>query len=401
MCFDPFTPAALEDPYPQYRLFREDSPVYWSDKMRSWCLFGYDDVRELFCDQQRFSTDRSRADKYKGKPPSASTELRTVQSDPPASTQVRKLLTLSLTPKVRAAQPLIDALIDEQLEVVEAATEKAVCEAELAGEIDFIDEFAYALPVNVIAELFAVPRDDWGQFQQWSFKIARGMDHFYSKGDLGVALGEISNYFFGLVARRRENPGEDLISKLLAVENDGDRLNDLEAVSMCTALVFAGHETTVNLLGNGMLALLRDPEQLRLLAGGDVTPESAMEELVRFDGPAQIISRTAVEAVEMGGERIEAGTAVVAMLGSANRDPSEFVEPDQLDLGRDPNNHLAFGLGAHFCPGANLSRMETRAAFPAFLGRYPDICLGDSAPSWRPTAVLRGLEHLPVRLGRG
>ncbi|KAA0233516.1 MAG: Polyketide biosynthesis cytochrome P450 PksS [Acidimicrobiales bacterium] len=399
MHFDPFTPEAIEDPYPQYRRFREDAPVYWSDKIKSWCLFGYDDVRELFCDQ-RFSTDRSRADKYKGRPPPASTELRTVQSDPPASTQVRKLLTLSLTPKVRAAQPLIDALIDEQVEVVEAATERAVGDAQLAGEIDFIDEFAYALPVNVIAELFAVPRDDWGQFQQWSFQIARGMDHFYSKSDVGRALGEFANYFFALASQRRENPGEDLISKLLEVENDGDRLNDVEVVSMCTTLVFAGHETTVNLLGNGMLALLREPEQLRMLAGGAVSPQAAMEELVRYDGPAQLISRTAVEEVEMRGQRIDPGKAVVAMLGSANRDPSEFDEPDSLDLARDPNNHLAFGLGAHFCPGANLSRMETRAAFPAFLRRFPDIRLGDTPHSWRPTAVLRGLEHLPVRVSR-
>jgi cytochrome P450 len=201
-----------------------------------------------------------------------------------------------------------------------------------------------------------------------------------------------------MVQARARTSGDDLVHRLLRADYHGDRLTAMEAVAMCTALVFGGHETTVNLLGNGMLALLRHAEQLERLRAAPALIDSAVEELLRFDSPAQFISRTAVADFELRGKIIKRGESVLAGLGAANRDPAVFSEPDRLDIARTPNPHVAFGLGTHFCPGAQLSRIEARAAIPALLRRFPKMRLGTAPPVWRPTAVLRGLEHLPVRL---
>jgi cytochrome P450 len=224
------------------------------------------------------------------------------------------------------------------------------------------------------------------------------MDRFYTGGEARRGLDEIGAYFYGLVEKRRGTSGGDLVRRLLDAEYHGDRLTDLEVVALCTALVFGGHETTVNLIGNGMLALLRHRDELEKLRTDDALVEPAVEELLRYDGPAQMISRTALADFDLRGKRIRAGDAVLACLGAANRDPAIFDEPDRLDVGRDPNPHLAFGLGTHFCPGAQLSRIEARAALPALLQRFPRLRLGDAPPLWRRTAVLRGLERLPVRV---
>jgi cytochrome P450 len=186
--------------------------------------------------------------------------------------------------------------------------------------------------------------------------------------------------------------------RLLQAEYRGDRFSDMEVVAMCTALVFGGHETTVNLLGNGLFALLRDAAALEQLRNDSAAIETAVEELLRFDSPAQMISRTANTAFTWRDQPITAGDAVVAMVGAANRDPAAFADPDRLELSRAPNAHLAFGLGTHFCPGAPLTRIEARAAIPALLRRFPRLRLGNTVPVRRPTAVLRGFEHLYVRL---
>ena len=240
-----------------------------------------------------------------------------------------------------------------------------------------------------------MPAADRPRFQEASRVIARGTDRFYSGREASSGLAELGAYFLQLVGERRDTPGDDLVRRLLAAEHHGDRLSELEVVAMCTALVFGGHETTVNLLGNGMLALLSHPERLAALCDTPAAIEAAVEELLRFDSPAQLISRTAVADFTWRGAAIRAGDVVLACLGAANRDPAVFAAPDRLDLGRSPNPHLAFGLGAHFCPGAALSRLEARAAIPALLRRFPRLRLA-GPPVRRPTAVLRGLEHLPV-----
>jgi len=201
-----------------------------------------------------------------------------------------------------------------------------------------------------------------------------------------------------MVQQRKETTGDDLVHRLLGVEYRSDRFTEPEVVAMCTALVFGGHETTVNLIGNGVLALLRHPEQLEELRANPARIETAVEELLRFDSPAQMISRTAIRDVRLRERQIKAGDAVLAAIGAANRDPEVFAAPDELDLGRRPNPHLAFGLGTHICPGAQLTRIEGRAAIPALLRRFPRLHLGSAPPVRRKTAVLRGLECLPVRV---
>jgi cytochrome P450 len=397
--FDPFTPEAIADPYEQYRRFRDDEPVHWSEKLRSWVLFRYDDVAAFFHDDERLSSDRSKAAKFKGpRGPEGGMGLRTVSTDPPEHVPVRAMLTASLNPRVRAVGPRVDELVALLLDRVAAAVGRVVERAELSGEVDLIEQFAYPLPINVIADLFDVPQPERAQFQSWSHAIARGMDRFYSGGEVNQGLQEMGTYFYQMVQERKATEGDDLVHRLLHAEYRGDRFSEPELVAMCTALVFAGHETTVNLLGNGILALLRHPESLERLRAAPILIETAVEELLRFDSPAQMISRTAAADFEWRGRRINAGDTVLAAVGSANRDPEAFAEPDRLDIARSPNPHLAFGLGTHICPGAQLTRIEARAAIPALLRRFPRLRLGTAPPVRRKTAVLRGLERLPVRV---
>lgn len=399
MRFDPFSDAAIEDPYPQYHALRAADPVHWSDKLKSWVLFRHDDVGAFFRDDERLSSDRSKATKFRstGSPRSAP-QLRTVAIDPPEHGPVRALLNATLAPRVRAVAPRVDELVATLLERLGPAVERVAERAELDGEVDFIERFAYPLPIDVICELFDVPARDRTQIRAWSHTVARGMDRFYSRDEAGRGLQELHGYFFRLVEERRGSGGDDLIHRLAAAEHRGDRFSELEVVVMCGTLVFAGHETTVNLLGNGLNALLRHPEQLERLRAAPEGIEVAVEELLRFDSPAQLISRTALADFALRGKTIRTGDAVLGAIGAANRDRDAFADPDRLDLAREPNPHLAFGFGTHFCPGAQLTRIEARAALPALLRRFPRLRAGGSPPVRRRTAVLRGLERLPVRV---
>jgi len=396
--FDPFTADAIEDPYPQYHRLRREEPVHWSEKLRSWVLFRQDDVSAFFHDDERLSSDRSKAAKFKGPRLPEGMRLRTVATDPPEHVPVRAMLTASLNPRVRTVGPRVDELVALLLDRVGEAVARVVERTELTGEVDLIEEFAYPLPINVIAELFDVPESDRPQFQEWSHGIARGMDRFYSGGDASQGLQQMGVYFYQLLQGRKETAGDDLVHRLLRAEYRGDRFTEAELVAMCTALVFGGHETTVNLIGNGVLALLRHSEELERLRADASLIEIAVEELLRFDSPAQLISRTAAVDFEWRGKEIKKGDVVLAAIGAANRDPEAFAAPDQLDLTRSPNPHLAFGLGTHICPGAQLTRIEARAAIPALLRRFPKLRLGTAPPVRRPTAVLRGLERLPLRV---
>ena len=397
--FNPFTAEALADPYPQYALLRAGDPVHWSDKLRGWVLFRYDDVVAFFRDDERLSSDRAAATKFRGpRLPEGTPRLRTVASDPPEHDPVRAMLNASLAARVRSVGPRVDALIGALLERIGTAVERSVEQSELTGEVDLIADLAYPLPITIIADLLGIPASDREQFQAWSHAIARGMDRFYSGGAAAEGLQELGAYFVQLLGQRQTTPGDDLMRDLLAAEHHGERLSQLEVVALCTALVFGGHETTVNLIGNGMLSLLRDRGALEVLRAEPALITPAVEELLRFDSPAQFISRTARVDFAWRGSTIRAGDAVLAGLGAANRDPEVFAAADRLDLRRSPNPHVAFGLGTHFCPGAQLSRIEARAAINALLRRYPRLRLGDRSPVHRATAVLRGLERLPVRV---
>ncbi len=408
--FEPFTPEAFDDPHPQYRRLRAEAPVLWSDRLRSWVLFGYRDVHRFFS-EPALSADRSLAAKYEGE---RDDRIRGVGSEPPEHTPVRAAITRSLYPMVAQLLPAVEALVGDMLDVLARSVDRFLDEsARLGGDsaggdaspADLIRDFAYPLPIAVIADLFGVPERDRAQFQEWSHTLARRMDRFYRK-DGERSFDAFAGYFGDLVAERRRRPGDDLVSRMLdaaladsqGVPYDAP-LTDDEIVGLCTTLIFAGHETTTNLLGNGVLALLRHPAQhRRLVADPRGLAETAVEELLRFDSPAQMISRTVIAETTFGDQVLRPGDAVLGVIGSANHDEAEFgPDADELDVGRTPNYHLAFGLGRHFCPGARLSRLEARVALPALLERLPDLRLADGDPPvYRRTAVLRGLERLPV-----
>jgi cytochrome P450 len=273
-----------------------------------------------------------------------------------------------------------------------------------AGRMDVIEDLAYPLPVTVISELLGVPVDDADQVKTWSRDVARALDaialpvgpEVLERGR--AATRGMVEYFGRLADERRRRPGDDLLSGLVEAEEAGDRLTERELLATCVLLYVAGHETTVNLVGNGLLALLRHPDEWRRLRRDPARLPGAIEELLRWDGPVQRTGRMAAEDVEIGGVAIPAGTLVLAMLGAANRDPAQFAEPDRLDVTRDEPRHLAFGAGIHYCLGAPLARLEGRVAIGTVLRRFSGLALAVERPIWRPSSALRGLETLPVVL---
>lgn len=405
MTLDLLDASILADPYPHYAALRARTPVVRNERVRAWLLLGHAEVATALRDDGRFSADRRRAKRgaHAGgaAPATAASGIRVVASDPPECLDVRALLNDALVPMVRAIAPRIDVLVDELLHDLARSGQGG-------ATVDLVEEFAYALPIRVIADLLDIPPAERARFQELSRTIARGMDRFHGSGDVRSGLADIGAYFFGHLPERREravraadgaadDAGDDLMTRLLRVERDGDRLSDLEVVAMCTALVFGGHETTVNLIANGTLALLRHPHELERLREDPALLPTAVEELLRWDSPPQFVSRVVTETTQLGGATLHAGDTALVGIGSANRDPAAFHDPDRLDVGRTPNPHVAFGLGTHFCPGAQLSRLEARAAIGALVARCPDLRLAGE-PAWRPTFILRGLERLPARL---
>jgi cytochrome P450 len=394
--FDTSRPDLLADPYPIYAEYRAHDPVHYSAAKRSWFVFGHELVTAAFRDPA-ISAERSRADKHPGR----RSPVRQIDQDGPNHRVIRSSLNTAFYPMVAAFGPRVEDVVASMSDQLEASVERFFDHAGApgSGEVDFIEHFAYPLPITVIADLMAVPEADRAMFQSWSHDLARAMDRFYAKN--AFDFGSMRGYFADLVASRIVDPGDDLISRLLAVDEFGaEGLTEREVVELSVAVMFAGHETTVNLLSNGVLALLSDPaERDRFVEDPRGLAEPAVEEFLRFDSPAQFIARAVVEPTELGGRTLRPGDALVQVLGSANRDEAVFGDTaDRLDVGRVPNLHVAFGVGRHFCPGSRLGRLEGRIAFPRLFERFPRLRLADTPPTRRPTGVFRGLERLPVRL---
>ena len=378
LTYNPFLPEMLADPYPTYRRLRDEDPIHYSDVVRAWVLTRYADVHAVFSDP-RFSADRSKARKYKG----ARRDGGAFLSDPPQHTRVRALVTKALTPKViESMRARVEEVVDELLAKMAAK-----------NEADVIDEFAYVLPMTVISEIIGASPEDHDRFQRWGRDFAGAQDHLYSGRSATTAGGEMVAYFMDLIPKRPEG----LVSALLDVTDGVDSLSVAEVIEVLVGLLFAGHETTVNLIGNGLLSLLRDPDQFARVRDESVE-RTCVEELLRYESPGQIIARSAAVDMEWDGHTFRAGDAVINLLGAANRDPAQFDDPETLDVGRSPNQHIAFGHGAHFCLGAQLSRLEGRIAIPALVRRFPDMRLVRDEADWRPTVVLRGLNSLVVSL---
>ncbi len=385
VAFDPRTPRFLENPYPSYALLRADAPVYWSPSGDVW-LTRYVDVQLALTDR-RFGKAtppygaRSAALGGEAVPPSM------LFQNPPDHTRLRALVTRAFTPRmVERLRPRIAAIADELLDQAGTAFE-------------LMEAFALPLPAIVIAELLGVPAQDHAYFHRWTSDVARAIDS--TADDAARRRGasareQMADYFAGLVQQRSRDPRDDLISQLVAVHEAGDRLSLGELLSMCALLLAAGHETTVSLIANGVLTLVREPGAWEQLRSGAARLPLAIEELLRYESPVQLTDRVALEDVTLGGYNLHKGQRVIAAIGAANRDPGVFSHPDRFDAEREPNPHLAFGHGIHFCLGAPLARMEGQLALAALLARFHDVEL--TGPAVRGTTpMFRSIRTLPVR----
>ncbi|SDI19909.1 cytochrome P450 family protein [Nonomuraea jiangxiensis] len=388
----PLDPALLlTDPHAAYDRLRGAGPVHripGPDGSPAWLVTRHDDVRRLLADP-RLSLDKrnSGAGNYRGfaLPPALDANL--LNMDPPDHTRLRRLVTKAFT--ARRTEELrgpVQRIADELLDAIEPL-----------GRADLISSYAAPLPISVICELLGIPPGDRADFRAWSDALITP-DPARPEG-MKQAIGEMVRFVGRLIARKRAHPADDLISGLIAARDGGDRLSEDELTSLVFLILFAGYENTVHLIGNATLALLEHPEQLRALRADPSRLPAAVEELVRFDGPAALaIRRFPVEDVEIGGTAIPAGETVLLSLASAGRDPRRFADPHRLDLSRAEVAHLAFGHGIHHCLGAPLARLEAGVALGTLLRRLPGLALGVPREelAWRPTIRARGLVSLPV-----
>ena len=390
-------PDFYTDPYPTYRQLRERDPVHWSDAWNCWILTRYGDVVATMHDPR---LSNSRMPSYvQALPGEVLEEVRPLVkhislwmgfSDPPQHTRLRRLVSPAFTRRVTEdLRPRIQELVDALIDRVEAE-----------GEMDIVHDFAYPLPVTVICGLIGVPAADQDLFKNWSEDVVAflgtGRARVDSSRRAGQSLLEMNEYFRPLIAERRQSPREDLLSDLCGGE--GDRLSLEELLGMCVSLLIAGHQTTTHLIGNSVLALLRNPEQLEKLRRHPSLIAGALEELLRYDGPVQRNWRLASQDLEISRRHIRKGQLILQMLGAANRDPAEFPipHPDQLEITRQPNWHVAFGYGAHYCLGAPLARLEGQIALNTLIQRLPNLSLRDDDLEWHHNMAFRSLRSLPV-----
>jgi len=395
--YNPFAPDVHANPYPLYDRLRSEDPVHWSAMMEVWVLSRYDDIVGVLTDQ-RWSADRRQArNRFAAEAQRRQEEFgpfgRTqtmLTADPPLHTRLRRLVSKAFTPRmVEGLRPRIQEIVDELMDAVQGS-----------GRMDVIRDLAYPLPVIVIAEMLGVPPEDRDRFKHWSDEIVGALNGPFALEETlqraRTSANELATYMHGVIEERRREPRDDLMSGLIAAEEQGQILSEDEMLATAMLLLVAGNETTTNLIGNGTLALLRNPDQMRTLRDDPSLIPTAVEELLRYDGPVQGTGRVATEPMEIDGRAIEPGQAVLCMLAAANRDPAQFERPDELNLRRHPNEHLAFGDGIHFCLGAPLARAEGQIAFQAMLERLADPRLETEDLRWGGTFILRGLASLPI-----
>ena len=387
VAFNFFSRRLLANPYPIYRRLQTRDPVHRSRLIKGWVLSRHEDIDAVLRDSRRFGNDRASTQdanlRFDSEEPRSM-----LYRDPPDHTRLRSLVSKAFTPRaVRALRPRVEKIADDLLDSLDGA-----------DSFDVIDAIAYPLPVAVICEMLGVPQEDRGPFREWSNDASLSIEPLLDDRRVATSkdtLSKLRDYFSDLAERRRADPGEDLVSVLTQIEDEGDRLSHLELQLMLVLLLVAGNETTRNLVGNGLLALLRNPEQLDRLRREPELIGPAVEELTRYDSPVQIDGRSVREDTEVGGVPMERGQYLMLLLGAANRDPEAFDDPDVLDVSRERNPHLGFGRGIHHCLGAPLARMEAEVMLDKLLERFPNVRLA-GAPHRRRQIVLRGLSSLPV-----
>ena len=389
------TPEFYADPYPTYRALRENEPVKRMPN-GSYFLTRYDDLVAAYKSTKLFSSDKKKEflPKYGDSLLYEHHTTSLVFNDPPAHTRVRRLIMGALSPRAIAAmEPDLIKLVNRLLDGLAAK-----------GNVDLIDDFASAIPIEVIGNLLDVPHDEREPLRDWSLAILGALEpvigvEVFARGN--KAVQDFLSYLETLVARRRTKPGNperDVLTRLIQGEDNGERLTSKELLHNCIFLLNAGHETTTNLIGNGLVALSGNPSQkTRLIEKPDLI-KTAVEEILRFESSNQLGNRMTTERVELGGISLAAGTPVTLCIGAANRDPRQFTDPENLDIGRTPNRHLAFGTGAHQCAGMALARLEGTIAIARFLARFPDYAL--NGPPVRGGRVrFRGFLSVPCVVG--
>lgn len=402
LVYDPSDPEVMANPFPVYARLREEDPVHWSPSLKSWIITRYTDVRDLLL-SDHLSVNRL-VKFYSALPPKEAELLHDIIHylnlwlafrDPPDHTRLRRIMRHAFTASaIEEMRPRIEEITDLLLDRLAA---------DPRDSIDLIRDFALQLPAFVIMDLLDVPRDMLDEFKEWSDDMAVFIGGARNSGDKyeRAARGckKMSDYFRQLVAERTQNPRPGFLMDLINARDEGDKLSDDELVATCILILFAGHETTTNLIGNATLLLLRHPEQLARLRSDPALIDSAIEEVLRYDGPTNALVRVVAEDHELHGKQLREGERVFVMVNSANRDPRMFDNPDRFDIARQQNRHLTFGQGIHLCMGAKLAREEGRIAIQALFDRFADIALDpEDGPEWLDAMVPRGTRRLPVRL---
>ena len=388
--YNPLSSEMAQDPYPTYAKLRGRDPVHRSRLMDAWVFSRFADVDAILRDHRHFSSDpRKRvASGRRASLPNVE-EPSMLFLDPPDHTRLRALVNKAFTPRaVAALEPHIRELTTTLLDAVDDP-----------AAFDLMEAVAKPLPVIVIAEMLGIPPEDRAQFAVWSDQRARILEPTLSPDEretADAAMRSLDEYLMPIISARRVDPKDDIISALAQAEEEGDKLTEREVLIMLRLLLVAGNETTTNLIGNGVLALLRHPDQLAALREDPALIPSAVEELLRFDSPVQVDVRSVLDDCEVNGFRVRRGDNVVTLLGAANRDPDRFEAPDRLDVRRGDQNHLSFGRGIHHCLGAPLARLEGRVVLQALIDRFSSLRLLEDRPAFRSSVALRGLLALPV-----
>jgi cytochrome P450 len=399
--FTPADPAVRANPYPTLARLRREDPVHWSPHLKAWLLTRYEDVKRALATRD-MSPDRLTPFYAKLPEETRATlaeamrylNLWMVFRDPPEHTRVRGLVSKAFLPgTINGFRPEIERITKLLLDRLGER-----------DEADLVADFTMQLPALVIMGMLGVP-DRWlHQIKAWSDAImlfigsAQDTPGKYELARQGAHA--MAAFFHAEIAQRRADPRSDLLSQLIIARDEHDRLSEDELVATSMLLLFAGHETTTNLLSTASLALMRNPEQRQRLIEEPELASTAVEEFLRYDAPASAMTRIVRTAHEVGGKRLEVGDRVVALISAANHDESQFGRPDRLDISRSPNPHLTFGQGIHFCLGAQLARLEARIALPMLFRRFPELAPGSAEPVWLDALIMRGLKSLPVRLGR-
>jgi cytochrome P450 len=395
LAFNPFDPDFKKNPYPTYARLRNEDPVHESP-LGFLVLTRYDDATTLLRDP-RGSSDSTRSEAFNGLvdagdiDPEVANRRPFLFMDPPDHTRLRGLVSKAFTPRS----------IEQLRTRAEELTAELIGAMEGKETVDVIADLAYPLPLTIISDMLGVPREDEERFRGWSHALARSLDPDFLLPPDAVAareqaIDEFADYFHELIDDRRTSPRDDMLTRLVEAEEAGDKLSENELLSTCILLLVAGHETTVNLIANGVLALARHPEQRARLRNDPSLVKTAVEEVLRYDPPVQMTGRLATEPITLPSTTLPKEGFAITLLGAANHDPDQFPDPERFDITRTPNAHIAFSLGHHFCLGASLARMEGQVALNAFVQRFEHFDVATDDLTYKDNLVLRGLTALPI-----